>query len=464
MRALVALVFFVSLMGLPSFVHFLFAQTSVAVAVDSRRAELERNLSLLEAEIAEQQKFLEDKQRERVTLERDVAILDAQIEKARLSIKARDLTIQKLTGDIRGKETTIGALDEKLLREKSSLAEILRKTYELDDTSIPVIVFGNENLSSFLQDLDSFDSLKAALSSSFEKIGETRSVTEAQKEELEEVRAEEVELRAVQQLQKKKIEEQEREKQNILKVTKGQEGAYQKLIASKQKTVAQIRAELFQLRGSAAIPFEKAYEYVKAAAAETGVRPAFILGIIAEESNLGENVGTGSWQVDMHPTRDRPIFEKITASLGLNPNAMPVSKKPWYGWGGAMGPAQFIPSTWALYAGYEKSTNYTYNSSKDRIGKRTGNTPSNPWNPEDAIMASGLYLGDSGADAKTSRGEFIAAMCYLAGCGNANNKSLQFYGDDVMCLALKYQRSIDVLEGTNVAASRQGDIYHAQCL
>ena len=70
-----------------------------------------------------------------------------------------------------------------------------------------------------------------------------------------------------------------------------------------------IKAELFTLRGTDAIPFEKALEFANIAFAKTGVRPAFLLGVIAEESNLGENVGTGNWRTDMHPERDAPIGE-----------------------------------------------------------------------------------------------------------------------------------------------------------
>lgn len=453
-------VFFLVLFALLVAVTPADAQTTV----DARRSQLESDLAKLEREIEQQQTVLEGKQRERVSLERDVAILDAQIEKARLSIRARTLAIQKLTGEIQMREKTIFGLNEKINRGKESLAELLRQTNELSSSSLILLALSRGTISEFFSDLAVFDSLKEDLSASFGEITQAKQVTAKEKDDLEGKREEETQLRSVQELQKRKIEEQEKQKGQILKTTKGQEAAYQELIAGKQRSAAQIRAELFELRGSAAIPFEQAYAFAKQASSATGVRPALILGILAEESNLGENVGTGSWQVDMQPARDRPVFEKITASLGLNPNTMPVSKKPWYGWGGAMGPAQFIPSTWALYAGYEKSSNYAYNPAKDRVGKLTGNTPANPWNPEDAITAAGLYLADSGADTVTSRNEFIAAMCYLAGCGNANKKSLQFYGDDVMCLSLKYQRSIDVLEGTNVAQARQGDIYHAQCL
>ena len=128
-----------------------------------------------------------------------------------------------------------------------------------------------------------------------------------------------------------------------------------------------------------------------------------------------------------------------------------------------MGPAQFIPSTWAIYAGYPKPS-YNYEASEDRVGKLTGNYPPSPWNPKDAFMASALYLTDSGAAKKTGRDEFIAAMCYLAGCGNASKKSLQFYGDQVLCLELKYQKDIDIILGTNDADSMRADtLYYGQC-
>ena len=135
----------------------------------------------------------------------------------------------------------------------------------------------------------------------------------------------------------------------------------------------------------------------------------------------------------MHPTRDVPIFKELTAELGLDPDQMPVSKKVWYGYGGAMGPAQFIPSTWVGF--------------KSRISELTGHNPPNPWDPEDAFTATALYSKDNGADGGTYNAEFRAAMCYLAGCKNASKKSLQFYGDDVLELAAKYQKQIDILGG-----------------
>lgn len=431
--------------------------------VDSYRAGLQAQLDAINAQIAQQQDILKQAQNQSNSLQKEIAVLSAQIKSSQLAIKARDLNIQQLTAGIVQKENTIFGLNSKLNEEKASLAGILREKNQLERTSLAVAMLSSQNLSDFFSDLDTFDSIDKSLQQSFVEIGATTEVTKQQEADLQAQREQESQLRQVQVLQQQQVQAQQDQKNKILAQTKGQEKAYQALIAANQKTAAQLRAALFNLTGSAAIPFGTALDDANLAAKATGIRPAFLLGIIAEESNLGENVGTGSYLVDMHPSRDVPVFLAITQSLGLNAAQMPVSKRAWYGWGGAMGPAQFIPSTWALYAGYLKPS-YVYDSSRDRVGRLTGNTPPNPWVPKDALMASALYLTDSGADARTPSAEFKAAMCYLAGCGSTGNRSLQFYGNQVLCLELKYQKDIDTITGSHDAAAMQANtLYYGQC-
>lgn len=417
-------------------------------AVSNRRAQLEAELAGLEAEIEAESVILESKKKESASLQRDVDILNAEIRKSQLSIQARNINIQNLSSNINGKKGTIDQLNAELEREKKSLAQLIRKRHETDSLTLVEIILGNKNLSEFFEDFDSFSSIEAGLQVSFKDIARTKIQTENQKSQLEEERDEETELRAIQEFEKRKIEDREYEKKQLLSITKGVESVYQNIIKDKQQSAAEIRAELFSLRGSSAIPFEKALEFANFASKQTGVRPAFILGVIAEESNLGANVGTGTWTVDMHPTRDRPVFEVIAKTLGLDPNQMPVSKKPWYGWGGAMGPAQFIPSTWVHYGGYVKNSsgNWEYQQSKDLIRKLLGNnSPSNPWDPQTAFVASAKLLRDNGASKGGWSNERLAALRYFAGWGNANKPAYAFYGDEVMALATKYQGLIDVL-------------------
>ncbi len=95
------------------------------------------------------------------------------------------------------------------------------------------------------------------------------------------------------------------------------------------------------------------------------------------------------------------------------------------GWGGAMGPAQFIPSTWLGY--------------RAKVTAITGRA-ANPWDIRDAFIAAAVKLGADGA--RNQSGEWTAAMKYFAG---SVNPAYSFYGDSVVALAKRYQEDIDNL-------------------
>ena len=403
-----------------------------AALTPEERAQLEQELAQVEKEIAQNKAALAGKQAERQSLERDVAILDGEIKEAQLGIKQRNLAIRRLTDGITDKEAAIQVLDKKVEDGQVSVAQMIRRTREIDDITLVELVL-NGSLSDLFVEVDNFQSVQEALDGAFKEMALARQDLANRKEALFSQQQEEEELRQLQVLQQRALERAEDEKQDLVKVVKSEENVYQRTITEQTKTAGEIRARLFELRDSGAIPFGKAYEYAQEASAVTGVRPALILGVLAQESNLGENVGTGNWNDDMHPTRDRPVFKTLMEELGLDPDTQKVSKKPWYGWGGAMGPAQFIPSTWVMY--------------KDRIGQLTGNSPPNPWDARTAIFASSLLMADNGADAGTRASERLAALRYFAGWGNANKPAYAFYGDGVMGLADKFQKEIDVLEG-----------------
>lgn len=399
--------------------------------VAERRAALLRELAGLEAEIEGQRALLDDLRGRSQTLERDIAILNASIKQSELAIRARTLAIANLSHDIGGKEATISELSEKIARARASLTSLVRETARLQSDSLPVLLLAEGRLAHLFAARASFASVERALGDTVGRIREAKEDVEEEKQTLEERRAEETGLRQAQTHAQKRLEEQKTEKSRILKLSKGIEANYQTIINSKEYSAAKIRSELFLLRDSAAIPFEQALALAQQAERATGVRAALILGVIAEESNLGENVGTGNWRTDMKPGRDTEPFLDITRRLGLDPDQMPVSRKPWYGWGGAMGPAQFIPSTWILY--------------EEKIARATGHHPPNPWDTGDAFAAAAILLKENGADSGTASAERLAALRYFAGWANAKKSAYAFYGDDVMDLAAKYQRQIDIL-------------------
>ncbi len=421
-----------------------------AETAEERRARLEQELASIEQDIQAKRGDLTVLQKERTSLERDIAIIDAKIDAAKLSIKQRDVAITKLQDDIVDKVEAIGHVDTRVEKGAESLAQLLRRTREIDDLSLVELALGEGNLGRFFEEVDSFEQIQTALDQSFKEMATLRADLATRKDVLEDRRLEEEDLRQIQVLQKQKIERDEREKQNILKATKGQEKEYQKLIADREKEAASIRSALFNLRDSGAIPFGTAYQYAKDAEARTGVRAALILAVLRQETNLGENVGqclltnspnkgdgkgvnTGrAFSGVMKASRDVDPFLKITGELGIDPFSQVVSCPPGYGYGGAMGPAQFIPSTWMLY--------------KERLATITGTNPPNPWDARTAIFATSLLMLDNGADKGTRAAERLAALRYFAGWGNANKAAYAFYGDGVMEFADDYQRDIDILE------------------
>jgi peptidoglycan hydrolase CwlO-like protein len=424
--------------------------TTDPAAVASHRAQLEADLQNLESQIEDLRQTTLHLQGERASLERDVTLLDAQIKQAQLAIRMRALTINKLEAQITEKVGIIGALGDKYEREKESLAEMIRQLDELSDVSEVEIVLQYKNLAEYFARVDSLDYVQKGIQGSFDEIKATKQQTEDEKAALEDRKQEESDLREIQLLEKRRIEEREKEKKQILKVTQGKEKEYQNILNNREKDAAKIRAELFVLRDSAAIPFGKAVEFATRAGAKTGIRAALILGIITQESNLGENTGqcfvkdlrTGSgvgkntdryFATVMKAPRDTEPFVVIAQNIGFDPLNTAVSCPPSYGYGGAMGPAQFIPSTWVLY--------------EEKIRSLMGGKILNPWEAEDAFMASAVLLKENGAGAGTYFAERLAALRYFAGWKNANKRAYAFYGDDVMALASKYQGQIDILSG-----------------
>lgn len=272
---------------------------------------------------------------------------------------------------------------------------------------------------------------------------ETRTETEVAKDTLSKRQAAETDARKIIEEQQRQIQKNEADKKVLLALTKNQEKTYQGILGERQKKAAQIRSALFALRDTAAIPFGTAYAYALEVEARTEVRPALLLAILTQETNLGENVGqclvkdfttgdgvgknTGTpFSGIMKPSRDVKPFLDIAERLGFDPREKPVSCPQPGGYGGAMGPSQFIPSTWI---GYEK-----------RLAKAISVATPDPWIPRDAFFATGLYLSDLGADSGGYSAEHTAAAKYYA--GGAWKTRGQGYATSVMKHAQNIQENM----------------------
>jgi membrane-bound lytic murein transglycosylase B len=434
-----------------------FAQTSSCTTdvVGRSKAELQADLDACNQEISQWTTVLNNTKEQSASYKRDIAVLTAKINAAQASIKAKNIAIANLSRGIAEKQTTIDALNAKIETGKQSLSEILRKTSALDSASLAQAVLSDKDLSEFFVDVNTYTSTERSMEDLFNNLRGNRGAAEDAKAELARQKQDAADAAAAIAAQKKQVESDKVQKNLLLADSQSKEKSYAEVLRDKQAKAAQIRAVLFPLAGvDTQIQFGTALAFATAAGARTGVRPALILGILQQESNLGANVGsciitnltTGETKSvtsgrifpnGIHPTRDLPLLQTIVTGLGRDPLTTKVSCPIGSGYGGAMGPTQFIPSTWVIIA--------------SKVESYLGKSLADPWNPQDAIYATAIMLSGDGAATQDPTNERTAACRYYSGrnCYSSNGAPAAglSYGNSVMAKAAAIQQNIDALQG-----------------
>ncbi|MEK7569791.1 MAG: lytic murein transglycosylase [Patescibacteria group bacterium] len=427
----------------------IFAVDCLTITTNSSSADknfCKKELTQIEAELAELLKKQDAQRKNSGTLQGDISYLTSQINALKAKIKARSFAIAQIKVSIGEKNSTIRTLEEKIRSQQESIAQLLRNTNEFDQESIIHLILSDASISDFYSDVESYSSIKKAVKNAVDELRGVKTTTEVEKKGLEEKQNAETDARAELEGAQRKVARSETEKKQLLVVSKQKESEYQKLAAEKRARAARIRAALFPLANTTQkIEFGTALAYAYEVKGAFGVDPAFLLAILTQESNLGANVGqclltntatgagvgknTGTPFINlMKPTRDVGPFLEITKKLGLDPFQTPVSCPiaGVAGWGGAMGAAQFIPSTWKLF--------------ESRLQGLLGRYPS-PWVPRDAFFASGMYLSDLGAIGTSQSAQNIAACRYYGAGGTSCS-----YGASVARIKAGIQANIDLLE------------------
>jgi membrane-bound lytic murein transglycosylase B len=417
---------------------------------EKEREELEAELAELEVQIGLIEGDITKTQAEKDSLTNEIYILRKRIQKLNLQVEQSSILIGDLRGQIVDTTSSIEKTSEEIETLKSQVGNVLQRVYEEDHKSRLEIVFAGETLSDFFSQVAALSALSTRLESLLVNMEELNQSLSAQKGALENEKESEENFVKIQLLQKQENQSLQGQTQSLLEQTRGREAEYQRLLANKQAEAQKIRSRIFELIGVPDAPtFGEALEIAQGVSAQTGVRAALLLAVLTQESNLGKNVGqcyltntiTGAGESVrgtafsnvMKPSRDVEPFLQITKDLGRDPFQTAVSCPipSVGGYGGAMGPAQFIPSTWILY--------------KSRLDGMLGKA-ADPWNIKHAFLASGLLLADGGASSQTYEGEWCAAQRYFSGrCSNR----YRFYGDSVLSLAAKYEKDIQTLADAN---------------
>ena len=398
--------------------------------IDARNKQIEE----LQRQIADYQQQILDSSAKSQTLSTEIQRLNAQVGKIQLEIKSLSLSISQTNTDISLTQQSIMDTQNKISTRKMALANSLQVLYRVDQQNLTEVLIQNPRISDFFNNVKNLDDVQNSLQANIAALKELQVILEEKQNSLSSKRDELEQLKALQVSQQASLNQSKSTKNKLLQQTKGSEAKYQSLLKQSQAQLEQIKQQIYYLQQSG-VTVEDEIKFGVFAAKSTAIRPAFLIAILEVESRLGKNVGTGNWNDDMYqcylrlakktPSKrdfyikraetEKKAFFSIIDRLGLDPNLVKVSREPSYGCGGAMGPAQFIPSTWL---GYE-----------ERIRTYTGHAVPNPWNIEDAFMAAAIKLSNDGANAKTRAAEIRAAKSYLSGNANCTSSICNYYAN-----------------------------------
>ncbi|MDP6704180.1 MAG: hypothetical protein QF775_01700, partial [archaeon] len=316
--------------------------TEERTALEQELAELEKQISNIEGDITKTQE-------EKKSLQNDIYILRQRINKLDLQISQSNVLIGDLKEQIGDTTESIGQTTENIAGIRDQLGDVLQRIYREDQKSTVEIVLGSNTLSDFFSNIAALEALDKRNEELLSNMVELNTYLENQKGELEEEKGEEENLVRIRILQKQESASTKYQTENLLDVTKGKESEYQKLLTEKQERAQEIRSRIFELVGVPDAPtFGEALAIAELVSSQTGVRPALLLAVLTQESNIGKNVGqcylrnttTGSgigirtgntYQNVMKPMGkpgrkgDIDDFITITTELGRDPFQTPVS-------------------------------------------------------------------------------------------------------------------------------------------
>ena len=184
----------------------------------------------------------------RTRLEQELEACEREIAKwtATLNnIKGKNIAIANLTKDIATKQSEISVLDTRITKGKKAIADILRKTNDINSYSLAEAMLSDKNLSEFFVDIDTYASAEQALANLFAELRKVRALTESEKTALNKKREAEAAARAALETSKKEVEIANAEKKTLLAVSQSREKTYEQVLADRQAKAAQIKAVLF---------------------------------------------------------------------------------------------------------------------------------------------------------------------------------------------------------------------------
>jgi len=344
---------------------------------------------------ADIQNKIDDLAKQQKDAQKELDTLQSKLYKNKTQIAATKALVAKIATDIAIKEQNLKDLNNRADLNKVMLSEYVRQIYYAGqaDPLAKMSVF-QISLSDLSANGDNIKGIKS-------KIIDTLQIIDAEKNKTEQVKSD--------------LADQKQNNQQVLKTQQVQQTQIVSDVQDAQATLAELNSKINKLKSdlSSLLGVNISTDDVKKAAGiasdATGVRKSFILAELTQESGMGRYTGGCTYKNTKVKPADASAFKDIMKELGYDLNSHKISCAASIGYGGAMGIAQFMPTTWLGYKSY--------------IAGATGHNPPDPWSVIDGVMGMAKKLANGGATSKG--GEYNASMRYYCGTPSPANASIK---------------------------------------
>ncbi len=237
----IRIIILISILSLFSF-NFALAQTD-----EERMEELRRQIEQLEQQAAQYRSGIASEQAEARTLQNEINSLKRQISQIENQISLTGAKINKTEIEIGGLEDNIYNTEVSMDYRKNTIAQLLLSIDKSDAEPLVVSLIKNKNLSDFFRQEQYTKDINTSLLNMVEELRTEKQRLESEKNDLELKKGDLQVLSRNQTAQKVSLSQATGAKNTLLKETKGQEAAYQKMLADVESKKTLFFKELREL-------------------------------------------------------------------------------------------------------------------------------------------------------------------------------------------------------------------------
>jgi murein DD-endopeptidase MepM/ murein hydrolase activator NlpD len=210
-----------------------FSYAETIEELNSKISEKNNDISVLEQEIKQYQFELDSVGRQKNSLSNSIKELDLTKKKLTANITITQSKIDKTNLKIQGLSSQIVTKEDSIVNNANVIGLYIKKTNELEDTSLVETLLSNTDFTSSWNDIDNMVSVREKIRDKTIELKQVKGQLEDTRKETIDAKKELTTLKLSLADQKKIVEQNTAEKKKLLTETKNNEANYQKILKAK---------------------------------------------------------------------------------------------------------------------------------------------------------------------------------------------------------------------------------------